>query len=89
MATASRSPLKAKPLRTPGQSISDEIQKVLDDKVLLALLVVAALWMIALIEWFGVLAKAPRMPWIYTAIAIAATGYAACQFRGIKRRVAQ
>lgn len=89
MATVSRSPLKAKPLRTPGQSVSDEIQRVLDDKVLPTMLVVAALWMIALIEWFGVIAKAPRMPWIYTAIAIAATAYAAWLFRRAKRKVVQ
>lgn len=89
MVTSPRSPLKAKPLRTPGQSVSDEIQKVLDDKVLPTLLVVAALWMIALIEWFGVLANAPRMPWIYTVIATAATAYAVWLFRKAKRRVVQ
>ncbi len=70
MTTSSRSPLKARPLRTPGQSVSDDIQRLLDDKVLPTLLVVGALWMITLIEWLGYLRDAPRLPWVYTAITL-------------------
>jgi len=89
MVANSRSPLKAKPLRTPGQSVSDDIRRLMDDKVLPTMLIVGALWVITLVEWLGVIRNAPRIPLWYTGIAFAATVFAVWQFRSIRRRIRQ
>lgn len=89
MGENSRSPLKAKPLRTPGQSVSDDIQRTMDDQVLPTLFVVCALWAITIIEWLGQLRDAPRVPGWYTVAALAATLFAVWRFHKVKRRIRQ
>ena len=67
-------PLKAKPLRTPGQSVSDDIQRLMDDKVLPTMLFVGAPWVVTLVEWLGAIRNVPRSPLWYTVISLAVTG---------------
>src|ERR1700733_1000645 len=66
----SRSPLRAKPLRLPGQSV----QEALEDRILgtwypLLLCSIFLTWFAAL-EWVAVWRHLPRMPWLYTALAV-------------------
>ena len=82
-------PLKAKPLRTPGQSVSDDIQRLMDDKVLPTMLFVGALWVVTLVEWLGAIRNVPRSPLWYTVISLAVTVFAVLQFRSIRRRIRQ
>jgi len=55
-----RSPLKDKPLRLPGQSIDDEIEKVLDDQVMPYILVAVFFLVFTLLVWSW--AFLPRHP---------------------------
>lgn len=66
----SRSPLKDAPLRNPGQSLEEEIQRVVDNQAMAPLAAIAALWAIALIEWLAVWRELPRQPWTLTAVAV-------------------
>lgn len=71
--TSNRSPLKGSPLRNPGQSVDEEIRRLIDDKTTSYFLVVAVIWAIALIEWIGLWRDLPRQPLVFTFLALAAT----------------
>lgn len=72
-AKETKSPIKNLPVRMPGQSIREQIDKVLDDTVLpyafAAMVSIFAAWQ----EWAHYWFKLPRNPWIYTAIAAIVT----------------
>jgi hypothetical protein len=46
-----RSPLKASPLRNPGQSLDEEIQRLIDDEANSYLFVAKCLLFFTLMEW--------------------------------------
>tara|TARA_R110002072_G_scaffold3149_7_gene23521 strand:- start:11238 stop:11996 length:759 start_codon:yes stop_codon:yes gene_type:complete len=46
------SPLKAKPLRQPGQSVQEEMQKILDDKIGGYLMMIAMLLFLIFYSWY-------------------------------------
>lgn len=70
------SPLRDKPLRQPGQSLQEHIDKVLMEKVESHLLVVLGMFGIAAFDWARHLLKAPTHPLIMTiAAALLAAWY--------------
>lgn len=48
----SRSPLKAKPLRNPGQSLDEEIQRFIENDIDQQILIPVTLVMFVLLEWW-------------------------------------
>lgn len=50
--TKTKSPLKARPLRLPGQSVDEELERVLEDKVRSRLFVILFSFVFALMEWW-------------------------------------
>lgn len=76
----SRSPLKRKPLRNPGESLQEEIHKILDEGVVGALLPVMALLLWTVQEWMHWLFNTPPSPFIATGMLVATSIYA---FRNI------
>lgn len=72
-----RSPLKEKPLRQPGQSLLEERARIWADKVETWLLMAAFAVVMAGWEWFSYFRPRQPMPWLMTAIAIAAIAFAA------------
>ena len=72
-----RSPLTARPLRTPGQSINEEISDVAYDGVLAPLLLAIFLAVMAALEWWRYYMNMKLSPWLYTIAAIAVVVYAA------------
>jgi len=82
-----RSPLKARPLRNPGQSLDEEIQRVIDDQAMAPFAAIFALWAIALVEWFGVWRDLPRRPWVFTLVALAGTAVMALRIVRLRRKV--
>ena len=72
----SRSPLKAKPLRVPGQSIAEERDELWNEETepwfLLALFFVA----FAGLEWIMYVRDAPRSPVLYTVVAVVTSTFA-------------
>lgn len=73
--TETRSPLKEKPLRVPGQSIQDQINDVVDEKVLGYALAIAFFPMLALFEWVRWWAPLPPAPWFVTIVSAIAVLY--------------
>ena len=73
----SRSPLKAKPLRLPGQSVQEAIDDLLWDKIGPYTVFAVVMTVVASFEWMAVLRHLPRQPWTFTGIAVLAVALAA------------
>jgi hypothetical protein len=86
---SSQSPLKAKPLRHPGESVDKEIDKWVTDKALGAFFIAASLCAIAYFEWYGFLTHSPRRPILFTVLAAVAVIFAAWRFWSVRGRVRQ
>ncbi len=71
-----RSPLTAKPLRIPGQSLNDEIFEVNYDGVLAPLLLALFMFVMAALEWWRYYMSMKPNPWVYTVGAALAAVYA-------------
>ncbi len=75
MNDSSRSPLKDKPLRMPGQSLEEERAKLFEDKVMPAFLTAAVATIIAVAEWIRYFTKSPPNPLLYSFLAVIAVGF--------------
>jgi hypothetical protein len=82
-----RSPLVARPLRLPGQSVQEELDRTLEDEFLPYLLAAGLLLFAAAMEWLATWRHIPRLPWLYSAMAAIAILLCVRQFFQIKRRV--
>lgn len=72
MAEIMKSPLRTKPLRNPGQSLDEEINRLVNDRVMEYLLIPLILLLVAGMEWIAVWTHLPRQPWLFTALAFIA-----------------
>lgn len=75
-----RSPLKEKPLRSPGDSLQEEIQRLIADQLLPAVLTAVFVLLLAAYEWWRWLTSAPPQPVAVTLIACTFVVYAAYRF---------
>jgi len=73
----SRSPLRFKALRLPGQSGDEAIEALFWDELALPLLLATVLLIVAVFEWLMALRHMPPQPWLFTCLAAAASLYAA------------
>jgi nuclease-like protein len=70
---ARQSPLKARPLRNPGQSLDHALDTLLNDDLLVLVLLPAFLWLMAGLEWLQDYLQAPRRPVLFAVAAALAT----------------
>ncbi len=82
-----RSPLKEPPLRVPGQSVQEEIDRLLIDEMLVAGAITAFAIAWPAYEWFRWFTKTPSSPWLITAVAALAFVYALVRQTSAKRRL--
>lgn len=81
-----KSPIKnEKILRRAGQSLDEEIAKVVDDNVVPYALASAFALMIALMEWIHWATGSPPNPFLYTSIAIIIIGYSAYKLHKVRK----
>lgn len=85
----SQSPLKAKPLRNPGDSVDEEIRRWTDDRAMEPLWFAGGFFLIAGMEWFGYLTHSPRRPLLFTVVALIAIAFAAWRVVVIRDKVRQ
>jgi len=82
-----RSPLKQKPLRNPGESVQEDIQRVLEGQMLpLALLATLAI-IVALDHWWRHFAPRPPQPIWATLIATVVVAYCGYRYVGLRKRL--
>lgn len=89
MASDSRSPLKAAPLRVAGQSVQEELIDNADDQITLPYFLAAMLVVLALLEWYRYFVKVPPVPWLTTAVAVIAVAWATWKIVRGRRRAEQ
>jgi hypothetical protein len=75
MSNATRSPIKDRPLRTPGQSLQEERDSLLIDRLLPALMISIMTIAFAGFEWIRFTTGSPPSPILFTAIAGIALAY--------------
>lgn len=80
MNTPTRSPIKDKPLRLPGQSLEEERRKLLEDKVETPAIVAVFSVVLVAVEWWRYYADSPPRPGIFTMIAVLVIGFAGWRF---------
>lgn len=78
--TETRSPLKDKPLRNPGQSVRRMLMDIVFDKLMAPLLGATVAGAVVLTEWVHYFSPLNGAPWIQTVLALALLGYFAFQF---------
>lgn len=83
----SRSPLKDAPLRHAGQSLDEEIQRVLEDDVLSYIMAAAIVIMLALHEWWRWFLNFPPQPVAFTVLALGIFAYTVHKVMLAKRKL--
>jgi len=87
LAPGTRTPLQAQPLRVAGQSLSDEIENWRFDHGLAPVMLALVMLLMAGLEWMRHLTGARPSPWIFSAAAALAVGYAAFKFRRARQHI--
>ena len=78
---------KSQSLRNPGQSLDDEIDRVIHDDFLGYYILAAMLWVIATIEWLAKVLHYSRVPGAYAIAAGVATALCAVKFIRTRKHV--
>ena len=84
-----RSPLKSAPLRNPGQSLDEEIDRLLMDKAAPYLYGTTTFLVIAGMEWWHWYLSSPPQPLVFTAIALITVLVTARKCVVIRRQIRQ
>lgn len=82
-----RSPLKDKPLRNPGQSVRRALMDLVFDKLMAPLLLATVVVAVMVMEWIRYFVPLKGMPWLPTALGLAALGYFAFQYRRFQPQI--
>jgi len=82
-----KSPLTDRPLRNPGQSLDERLDALLNDDAAILALIPLILWLVAGLEWFASWRGLPRMPIVYAAMALIASGYAGWRLWRMKEQI--
>lgn len=87
MKEETRSPIKDKPLRLPGQSLQEERDKLLEDKIEQPALLVAFCLVIMILEWWRAYSGMKPNPALFTSIFILACGFFAWRVWRLRPRL--
>lgn len=87
MTKEKKSPLTAKPLRNPGQSLDEEINELINDKGASYAIIVIFPTVLAALEWYRWYTETPYSPWIYTIFAIACSSFGFYKLFKLKKQI--
>lgn len=76
-----KSPLTAKPLRNPGESLEKQIEDVKWDEGLIHVLLALIAVQLAALEWYRWYKALPPMPWVFTFLALCISIFAALKLK--------
>jgi hypothetical protein len=82
-----KSPLKRKPLRNAGDSVEEEIQRVVLEQGFAYYIYAAILALLAALEWFRWVRPTEPNPWLYSMFALAAAAVATYKLRTASKKV--
>jgi hypothetical protein len=84
---ARRSPFKRKPLRFPGQSVQDEMNRLLEDRMVPIFMFATVLGAMAFFDWMTVFGFYRPQPWLTSGMALAGMGYGTYKFFDFRRTI--
>ena len=87
MPEPTRSPIKDKPLRLPGQSLQEERTDLWDDKLEPWLILALFFVMLAAWEWLRFFFPTRVSPWFYTIVAMCAVAFASWRVWRLRPRL--
>lgn len=82
-----RSPIKDKPLRTAGQSLREERNRLLEDRFEPWLMLAGFFLALAVFEWFRYFLKLPPMPVLFSALAVGAAAFTFWRYLKLRPQV--
>ena len=85
----SKSPLKSAPLHNPGQSLDNEINRLMDDEVSKYALACVFTIVLALLEWWRWYVNQPPKPVIYSLLALIIVPICAYKLSRLRRQLKQ
>ena len=77
MSESTKSPIKDKPLRMPGQSLEEARRKLFEDKLEAPLLMAGFFMALSAMEWWRYYSQKPPSPIVFTVSAVVLVGFAA------------
>lgn len=80
MSEQPKSPIKDKPLRTPGQSLEEERRKLFEDKVETPLLLVVFFTAFTALEWWRYFWNKPLNPIVFTVATVLVASFLVASF---------
>jgi hypothetical protein len=86
---SSQSPLKAKPLRLPGESVDDEIVRLRESALTDHLFAAGCVLLLAFMEWFGYLTHSGRHPYAFSILAVVTVSYVAPRIWKLRKAIEQ
>lgn len=75
-----KSPLKSKPIRTPGQSLDEQRRELFDDYLLVPVFMVVGVITVCAVQWHAHLTEQPPRPWLWTGALVLAIGFVIYRF---------
>ena len=87
MKNTSKSPIKDNPLRNPGQSLQEEVNKILDDEASKYILIGICSIVFAALEWWRYYFPTGASPKIVTLVAVLALVYSVFKLIKIKKKL--
>jgi len=76
MRQSTKSPIKDRPLRSPGQSLEEERRKLFEDKIETPLMLAVFFMAFAAMEWWRYLWNQPPSPRVFSVFALLVIGFA-------------
>lgn len=86
MSPKTRSPLKDKPLRNPGQSLEEERRQLLEDKLETPAIVAICFLLVTSLEWWSYYADRPPQPRLFSAFTLGLLAFVAWRFWRLRPR---
>ncbi len=87
MKNNTKSPITDNLLRQPGQSLDEEIQKLIDDRMLPYILASAFMIFTAFLEWYRWYTETPPIPLLFSLMAVLMIAYSFYKIVPIRRKI--
>ncbi|RUO23922.1 nuclease [Aliidiomarina minuta] len=84
-----KSPLKAKPLNNPAESLERRLYDLALDRVLVPIPICILFVFMAIVEWYRWYVDVPPQPLLMSVLAVCVIAYFAFRFRGVWREIKQ
>lgn len=85
--TTKKSPLKDKPLRHAGQSLDEEINRLIEDDALPYISTSVLMLVLSMLEWYRWYFQLPPSPYIFTSLALLITGFSTYKIINMRKKI--